>query len=93
MNYLGHVVGSGVLAVPKHRITALENFPMPQTKEGLRSFPGVISYYRKFVSGIANSTAFLLPPQIRQHLPGFGGPGTWRLVLVSLKILCTKCQC
>ena len=34
VNYLGHVVVSGVLAVPKHRITALENFPMPQTKKG-----------------------------------------------------------
>ena len=43
VNYLGHVVGSGVLAVPKHRITALENFPMPQTKKGLRYFLGVIS--------------------------------------------------
>ena len=41
MNYLGHVVGSGVLAMPEHRITALENFPMPQTKKGLRSFLGV----------------------------------------------------
>ena len=61
MNYLGHVVGSGVLAVPKHRITALENFPMPQTKKSLRSFLGVTSYYRKFVSGIANSTALLTP--------------------------------
>ena len=61
VNYLGHVVGSGVLAVPKHRITALANFPMPQTKKGLRSFLGVISYYRKFVSGIANFTAPLTP--------------------------------
>ena len=61
MNYLGHVVGSGVLAVPKHRITALENFPMPETKKGLRSFLGVISYYRKFVSGIDNFTALLTP--------------------------------
>ena len=53
--------GSGVLAVPKHKITALEIFPMPQTKKGLRSFLGVISYYRKSVSGIANFTALLTP--------------------------------
>ena len=33
VNYLGHVVGSGVLAVPKQRIAALLIFPMLQTKK------------------------------------------------------------
>ena len=47
--------------MPKHRITALENFPMPQNKKGLKSFLGVISYYRKFVTGIANFTGLLTP--------------------------------
>ena len=43
MLYLGHVVGSGHLAVPEARAKAMQDYILPKTKKGLRSFLGSIS--------------------------------------------------
>ena len=39
--YLGHVVGSGHLAVPEARAKAMQDYILLETKKGLRSFLGV----------------------------------------------------
>ena len=49
-----------LVVVPKHRITALEAVNATN-QEKFKNFSRIISYYRKFVSGIANSTALLTP--------------------------------
>ena len=59
--YLGHVIGNGVLAVPKHRAAAMAEFLQPRTKRQLRSFLGAASYYRRFVKGFANYSSVLTP--------------------------------
>ena len=61
MVYLGHVIGSGQLAVPELRAKAMAEFVRPKTKKGLRSFLGSVSYYRQFIPNIANYTALLTP--------------------------------
>ena len=53
MLYLGHMVGSGKLSVPRDRAEAMANFQWPVTKRGLRSFLGSVSYYRRFIPRIA----------------------------------------
>ena len=40
LEYLGHMVGNGEMAVPSHRVTAMSNFILPRTKRQLRSFLG-----------------------------------------------------
>ena len=40
MKYLGHVVGSGKVAVPEHRIEAMASYKHPVTKKDLRTFLG-----------------------------------------------------
>ena len=59
--YLGHVIGNGVLAVPRHRAIAMADFIQPRTKKQLRAFLGAASYYRRFVKGFANFSSVLTP--------------------------------
>ena len=59
--YLGHVIGNGVLAVPRHRATAMADFIQPRTKKQLRAFLGAASYYRRFVKGFSNFSSVLTP--------------------------------
>ena len=61
LEYLGHKILSGTMAVPQHRATALANFRRPTTKKGLRSFLGSASYYRKFIENFAEMSSLLTP--------------------------------
>ncbi len=61
LEYLGHRVGGGVLAVPEVRIKAMAEFELPRTKKQLRSFLGSMSYYRQFIDGYARLSSMLSP--------------------------------
>ena len=61
VEYLGHRIGSGCLAVPEHRITAMEKYLLPHTKKQLRAFLGAASYYRQFVYQFAWYSSALSP--------------------------------
>ena len=61
VEYLGHVIGGGELAVPAHRAAAMADFILPKTKKQLRSFLGAANYYRKFVQGYARMSSVLSP--------------------------------
>ena len=61
LEYLGHIVGGGELAVPGHRAAAMANYLQPRTKKELRSFLGAASYYRQFIQGYARLSSELSP--------------------------------
>ena len=61
LEYLGHVIGGGELAVPAHRAAAMAAYIMPRTKKQLRSFLGAAGYYRQFVEGYAKLSSLLSP--------------------------------
>ena len=61
LEYLGHLIGEGQVAVPRHRATAMEEFRKPETKKQLRSFLGAMSYYRRFIKNFANYSGILSP--------------------------------
>ena len=61
LEYLGHLIGGGQVAVPRHRATAMENFIRPRTRKDMRSFLGAMSYYRRFIKGFADYSALLSP--------------------------------
>ena len=61
LEYLGHLIGGGEMAVPGHRATAMADFILPKTKRQLRAFLGAASYYRKFVSHFADHSSLLTP--------------------------------
>ena len=48
VEYLGHIVGSGLVAVPQMRVKAMSEFAQPVSKKDMRAFLGAIGYYRKF---------------------------------------------
>ena len=61
VEYLGHTIGSGTLAVPEQRITALANYKRLTTTKTLRLFLGCMSYYRRFIDKYADMSALLSP--------------------------------
>ena len=61
LEYLGHVIGGGEVAVPAHRAAAMAEYKQPHTKKQLRSFLGAAGYYRQFVEGYARMSAVLTP--------------------------------
>ncbi|XP_060075036.1 uncharacterized protein LOC132554744 [Ylistrum balloti] len=50
---LGHVVGHGSVKPDDRKIKVMTDFPLPQSKKGVRSFLGMTGYYRKFVKDYA----------------------------------------
>ena len=49
VKYLGHVVSKEGLRPDESKVSAVQNFPIPQDLTQLRSFLGLIGYYRRFI--------------------------------------------
>jgi len=57
VDFLGHVLtGDGVGVQPK-KVKTVENWPTPRNLTELRSFVGLCSYYRRFITGFASIAA------------------------------------
>ena len=69
LQFLGHIIGSGEMSIPKARIESLQSYVKPSTKRGLRSFLGAISFYRKFAKDLARYTAKLTPSMSKSAPP------------------------
>ena len=51
IEYLGHVVTpEGILPDPG-KVEVVKNFPTPASRKELRSFLGLVNYYRRFIKG------------------------------------------
>ena len=51
--YLGHRVGKGGVRPEQTKIEAISKMPRPTTKKEVRSFLGMVSYYRRFIQHFA----------------------------------------
>ncbi len=61
LEFLGHLIGDGVVSVPGDRVRAIADHPMPRSRKQLRSFLGLVGFYRRFVRGMHRWTAVLTP--------------------------------
>ena len=57
LQYLGFDLEVGLLSPQEGKIKAIVSLPPPNTKKALRSFLGLVSFYRKFISQAATLTA------------------------------------
>ena len=50
LEYLGHIVSDGRIAIDPNKMKAVSHWPIPFKKfHELQSFLGLVSYYRKFI--------------------------------------------
>ena len=59
INYLGFKVGNNQISPKIERVKAIQILEAPKTKKQLRSFLGMVSFYRKFLPNLSTVTAKL----------------------------------
>lgn len=60
VSYLGHIITPDGIRPNPDKITAIQKFPTSKTQKQMRSFLGLLGYYRKFIPNLANLTKPLI---------------------------------
>ena len=60
LEFLGHVVGSGVLPPDESKTKTILQVSTPTTKKQVRSLLGLLSFYRRYIPGFASEAAPLV---------------------------------
>ena len=53
-SFLGHVISQNVVSTDPEKIKAVQDWPIPKCVKDVRSFLGLTSYYRRFISNYAD---------------------------------------
>ncbi len=61
LEFLGHLIGGGVVSVPEARVKAIREHPLPSTRKQLRGFLGMVGFYRRFVKDFHQFSSVLTP--------------------------------
>jgi len=61
VEFLGHKISDGKIGIPESRVAALREYTRPRSKKGLRTFLGVVNFYRRYMHMLATHTAVLTP--------------------------------
>jgi hypothetical protein len=57
VNFLGHVISAGQVATDPEKVVQVATWPTPKNVTELRSFIGLVSYYRKFCKNFSSVAA------------------------------------
>ena len=53
IHYLGHIISDEGISVDPKKIEAIMNCPTPRNVTDVRSFMGIVGYYRRFIEGFS----------------------------------------
>ena len=57
MTFLGHVVGDGKIKMDKPKVQAILDWEPPKRVTELRSFLGLVNYYRRFIQSYSSKAS------------------------------------
>ena len=57
VDFVGHNVGNGAIKPRNALVRAIQEFPRPENKRQVRSFLGLVGYYRKFISNFSEKAS------------------------------------
>jgi hypothetical protein len=60
VHFIGHVFGENGVEPEPGKIDAMQSFPRPTNKKSLKSFLGLVSYYRTFIKNLSHDVNPLL---------------------------------
>lgn len=87
--YLGHIISeNGVKPCPK-KIEAVKNFPVPRCKKDVKSFLGLVGYYRRFIKNMAR-IAKPLTVVTKEHRTFFWGQEQQKSFERLRDLICTE---
>ena len=89
LEFLGHILSKEGISPEASKVTKVQGFQRPQTKEQLQFFIGLVSYYRRFIKGfgkIAYPLASLrnLPPKECMKRWGVSQENAFREIKLAL---------
>ena len=53
IQYLGHIISEEGISMDTEKIEAIMNWPNPRNVTDVRSFMGLVGYYRRFIEGFS----------------------------------------
>ena len=57
IKYLGHIVTGDGISPDSEKVAAVRNYKVPTSRKEVRSFLGLVGYYRRFIPGFAKRSA------------------------------------